>query len=77
MKAWITTYALSTGIKEMEGKNYSSKDYFYPDNYAGLFRWGADAFHTQEEAKIKAEAMRKKKIADLEKQLAKLKELTF
>lgn len=74
MKYWITKYALTQGIFELEaedrgdemikGKGY---DYFH----AGEF------FSDKENAIKKAELMREKKIKSVEKQLQKLKEMKF
>jgi len=81
MKAWISKYALTQGIfcinaeicldvnKKMiqeTGKGIYPIYYHKPDWY-----------ETEQEAKDQAELMRKKKIASLEKQVAKLKEMKF
>jgi hypothetical protein len=79
MKVYITKYALSEGIHASEGN----------DTYCGLGRIRADHggltkyFSTEEwfedftSAKARAEEMRSAKIVNLEKQIAKLRAMTF
>ena len=83
MKVWITQYALTQGIHEMETVG--------PDKDSpSLIRVGptktgefAQYFHkphwhsTYEEARGQAESMRSKKIGALKKQIAKLEKMTF
>jgi len=84
MKVWITKYALSKGIlveevelttHEMvsvvktEPKDYGPTVYFHGK--------GRDWHETYEDAKTKAETMRTKKIASLERQISRLKRLLF
>lgn len=78
MKRFVTKYALKRGIEELEGELCEG---------GSLFRTGkpgwSEYFHEKEhhdrreEAVLVAEQMRAKKIASLEKQLAKLRKLTF
>lgn len=82
MKAFITKYALTQGILEMEANRdgdliwvkggFVGRDFFC-SQYFHKGEW----FLTKEEAIVKAEEMRQKKIKSLEKQLAKLKEMQF
>lgn len=76
---WVTKYALTTGIQEMEVED---------THYAGMVtttqRWrqcfhgeGREWCSTREEACRVADAMRIKKIAALRKQIAKLEQLKF
>lgn len=75
---WISKYALSGGIAEhtAEIRNGSA----YPGapfaSFVG-FTMGKDAHETREAAIAAAEKQRVKKIASMEKQLAKLKNLCF
>lgn len=74
MKAYITKYALSSGIKEREATIISPSG----DATAGFYYYRRGQWHeTMDAAKEKAELMRLKKIASLEKSLTKLKELRF
>lgn len=80
-KVFITKYALTSGIKEVETEIHKSTFKDYP-NYirdsAYLFHYiGKDAFLNKSEALQKAENMRKKKIASLRKQIEKLEKLSF
>lgn len=80
-KVFITKYALTSGIKEVETKIHKStfKDYsYYVRDSAYSFHYiGKDAFLDKSEALNKAEDMRKKKIASLRKQIEKLEKLSF
>lgn len=79
MKVWITKYALTSGIKEMEVRQSE----YNPDTVWGnaLF----DCYHgegrewhkTYEAALVRAEEMRKKKIVSLTKQIHKLENMRF
>lgn len=79
MKVWITKYALTSGIKEMEVEQ--SED--FPDMVTGK-AWN-DSYHgegrewhrTYESAVAKAEEMRLKKIDSLKKQIAKWEKKRF
>lgn len=81
IKVWITKYALTTGVYEVEvdhcvGDNmvrvsgsWNSNEYFHNE--------GKEWHLTQDDAKKKAEDMRLKKIESLKKQLTKLEKLDF
>ena len=85
MKVWITKYALSEGIKEVEAELCLDTDktgnmikcelisgfnsYFHGE--------GRDWHKTREAAIKKAEEMRQKKIESLKKQLQKLEKMRF
>ncbi len=83
MKAFITKYALTQGILERDGHVSSDDVLCISGNYSnGSFTFTTyyhkgEWFKTKEEAIVKAEEMRQKKIKSLEKQLAKLKEMQF
>ena len=81
MKFFISKYALTDGIKEAEGKAVkgSTGDTVYAewDEYCSLFTIGKHAHETREAAVEAAETMRKRKIASLQKQIAKLEKLSF
>lgn len=77
MKVFITKYALTQGIFEIDAKDHgggmiSMVDAQYPTNYHK-----PDWHLTYEEALADARTRRNAKIASLEKQIAKLEELTF
>jgi hypothetical protein len=76
---YVTKYALSAGIKEMQLEYDGSR--YCNEIGSGIFRFfgrlGRDCFRSHFEAKERAEEMRKDKIASLKKQIAKLEKLTF
>lgn len=79
MKVWITKYALTRGILEMECAQFgdiSVKEVGnpFPTYYHGE---GNEWHRTKESAIQKAEEMRQKKIASLKKQIKKLEEMRF
>lgn len=78
-KVFITKYALSSGIKEIEAEiiksDYHNVEYVYYDYQS--FSIGSNAFLNKADALKKAEEMRKKKIASLKKQISKLEKMTF
>ena len=82
MKVYITKYALTQGIFEVEGEvcggifgrmfDAEKNGYFHNHPY------GIDEWHrTRASAVRTAEQMRQKKIASLEKQIEKLKKMKF
>lgn len=82
-KVFITKYALTSGIKEVETEIYKSNffekdspDYIRDGSYT-FHSIGKDAFIDKSEALNKAEDMRKKKIVSLRKQIEKLEKLSF
>ena len=80
MKYFVTKYALTQGILEVDGdlSNYSSTNIMETriDGYNILFH-GNEFHHDLEYAKLKSEEIRVKKIASLKKQLAKLEAMEF
>jgi hypothetical protein len=77
-KVWLSKYALSGGISEYQaeirdGKAYPGK----PFMSFTAFQLGKDAHETKEGAIAAAEAARKKKVAALKKQIAKLEVMEF
>jgi hypothetical protein len=82
MKVWITKYALTTGIFEVDGELFArdtavsyrrgTSGYSYPE-YARGGEWQ----RTPELAILRANEMRVAKIASLKKQIAKLEKMTF
>jgi hypothetical protein len=79
--AWVTKYALSTGIFEIDGevnhKISSSMLSWRAEDGWSMSAHGANWHRTREEAIAHAEKMRSKKIASLKKQIAKLERLRF
>lgn len=77
MKVWISRYALTKGIFEVEVKQSP----FYSDlvsSQSGYPYYHKPDWHeTKEEAIKRAEQMRVKKIASLRKQIEKLENLDF
>ena len=80
-KVFITKYALTSGIKEMEleiiKSNFANSPDYVRDGSWTFFYIGKDVFLDKSEALNKAEGMRKKKIASLRKQIEKLEKLSF
>lgn len=79
MKVWITKYALSTGIKELEVEQSDGfldmvRGKLLNDYYHGE---GMDWHRTYESATVRANEMRQKKIASLKKQIEKLEKMRF
>lgn len=76
-EGFITKYALTRGIRKatlkVDGAGYASERPFSFLGFSGKSGWA----RTKEEAVKQAEAMRKKKIASLKKQIAKLEKLEF
>ena len=73
---YCSKYALSTGVTEHTGKVRG--DLFMPDRWTCTY-WtiGRDVHETMEAACSAAEKMRQRKIVSVEKQLAKLRAMTF
>jgi len=84
-KVWITKYALTQGIFEVEVEFPSYADVDNDKNYVkvvknqgeGYFGEGKDWHRTKESAIKRAEKMKMNKIANVEKQLEKLKKMKF
>lgn len=80
---WLTKYALSDGILEVEGEvgDGSSEGYAWAklnaNSYPSIFKIGTAAFSNKSDAIINAIERRDKKIASLKKQIAKLEKLKF
>lgn len=79
-KVFITKYALTEGIKEIETdiirSRFENEEYVIDDSYS-YFRIGTNAFTDKSEALKKAEEMKIRKIASLRKQMEKLEKLSF
>jgi len=81
MKFWISKYALTQGVFEVEGEISSRnpdllrvRTKVYDDYYQGD---GKEWHRTKESALSKADTMLNAKIKSVEKQLLKLKQMTF
>ena len=84
MKVWITKYALSDGIEQINSENM--KMFGIEGGYLSFCRYAGSVpevyskgnWHKTKEAAIaKAEEMRQKKIASLKKQIEKLEGMKF
>jgi len=79
MRAWITKYALTSGICEMEVEQSREAPSMISwdgwNNHA--HGEGRDWHRTREGAIARAEAMRKKKIESLKKSIKKMEALRF
>jgi len=80
MKVWITKYALTSGIQEREGDDcgdgmiqcHPIKEFGYTEYFHGK------DWHTSHASAVtQAQAMRLRKILSLEKNIERLKALTF
>jgi hypothetical protein len=79
MKFWITKYALTTGILEVNGEKHRDTTICYRRDGGGYYEYahGTD-FHERPEMAIqRANEMRVAKIASLKKKITKLEKLTF
>ena len=77
MKVWITKYALTQGILEREVE-LPLRDYPTMIKVCDLEYYHGSEWHvTRKAALIEAEQMRGRKIKSLERQLTKLKKLSF
>ena len=80
MKAWITKYALTSGIWMVDGKvchDISDTMLEYRKSECTQYAHGKDWHRTPAAAIARAEEMRKKKISSLRKSIAKLESLEF
>ena len=81
MKAWITKYALTSGIHEVEGEvsDIGGGTMFCYGNvgYRHQTAHGNDWHKTRAEAVKRAEEMRVKKIASMKKSIASLERLKW
>lgn len=77
MKAYMTKYALTEGIMEIEGGIVDTKYFSTSKNGLGHFCGPNDWQPTLQAAEKQAEAKRIRKIAALRKQLKRLEEMSF
>lgn len=84
VKIWATKYALSDGISchqadlDEDGFAYVKRSDRWGNEHTNYYYGeGKDWHRTPEAALARAEEMRTAKIASLEKQIAKLRKLTF
>lgn len=78
VKVWLSKYALTANIQECEAEIIDGAAYpGHPFMSFVGFQLGKHAHLSREEAVAAAELARKKKIAALKKQIAKLESLTF
>ena len=78
--AYITKYALTTGIYSAQGEvcyDINSEVFSERKNCGSLYYHGNEWHRTKEDAIMRAEEMLDRKIKSLEKQIAKLKKMTF
>ena len=77
VKAWVTKYALSAGIKFVNGNvNHEISSSMLSYGSYGAAH-GKDWHRTPEAALARAEEMRAAKIASLQRQIVKLEKMTF
>lgn len=77
-KVWISKYALSGGITEHMAEIRGAEAFPGAPFMSFIsFTLGKDAHLTREEAVTVAEALRKKKLASMKKQMAKLEAMSF
>lgn len=76
MKRYLVKYALSDRVKIIEGKPCGyNPSYFNAHGYFCNFKDGTECTVFREQAIARVDEMRTKKIASLEKQIAKLRKL--
>ena len=76
MRLWITKYALSDGITAVDGMEIHDGGK-YAGNGRVFVRLGKEVHETLEDAKDAAEAMRRRKIISLRKQIERLEAMKF
>lgn len=76
MKIWNSKYALTEGLIEQDGEEVGDS-MVKVGSLQYLHGEGREWHRTRESAVIRAEAMRKAKIASVRKQLARLEALRF
>jgi hypothetical protein len=76
MKAYVTKYALSKGILEIDGEVFADGKGMKWGSYFNS-AYGNDWHKTLVEAKQRANEMRLAKIESLKKQIVKLEKMTF
>jgi len=77
---YVTKYALTAGIQERTLANVNGKHaevHRLPGEIGLILFWKPDWHETRKAAVARAEVMRKKKLASLKKQIAKLEALSF
>ena len=80
MKVYVSKFALSAGIREVDDMELVTLDNDareYASNHYYFLLIGEEAHKTREAAVAAAEAMRQKKISSLRKKLARLESLKF
>lgn len=75
MKVWITKFALTKGLFEMNAEILNNK--YASGKHEGAALFTRDWVRTRAEATVAAESMRVARIASLKKSIAKLEKLTF
>lgn len=83
MKIFVTKYALTQGILVMEAEQKNEHLVLIPAGNNGVNFFCSQYFHrgewfkTREEAIVKAEDMRQRKLRSLQKQITKLQKIQF
>lgn len=79
LKIWITKYALTQGILELEAErcNNTNPDLIKTEKHGFFLGEGKEWYTTKEEAITKAEQIKQAKINGLKKQLKKLENMSF
>lgn len=83
MIVWITKYALTQGILEMDVRQADTEIVVISAGFRDGCFWAAQYFHrgewfkTKEDAIVKAEDMRQRKLRSLQKQITKLQKMQF
>lgn len=79
-RLWKSKYALTEGIKEVVSRDDADDSGYYirlEEHSWNLFKIGRDVHTTRQEAVLAAEAMRRKKLDSLRKQIKKLEAMAF
>lgn len=79
MKVYISKYALSVGVFEVDGEltREGGISYALPNRGLRQYHYGSDWHQTKEQAVARAEDMRIRKLKSLDKQIKKLSSIKF
>lgn len=74
---YLSKYALSVGVKEVEVNSDLDGDRVRPEGYCDYYKIGRDIHHDRADAVAAAKVMAAKRIVSLRKQIAKLEAMKF
>ena len=77
MKVYITKYALTEGILEVEAELFADGRAVKWDQWSTAHGEGKEWHRTREGAKVRADVMRNRKIKSMRESIAKLEKMTW